>query len=136
MGVFPMAPFPGNDHSITPTPARTAMYLKYGGLYRWCFGPMHALVYTQQVQKLRFYQIDYDVNLLLACHSSFVQCDKGCRVATRRQRRNSGVQRRRFIDGAAGHTGDHEAVVGGKRFCRGWFRRIGASFPGRIRQHD
>lgn len=34
MGVCPMAPFPGNDHSIDPSPTAQAAYAAYGGLFR------------------------------------------------------------------------------------------------------
>ena len=33
MGVFPMAPFPLNDHSITPNPAADEYYVMYGPLF-------------------------------------------------------------------------------------------------------
>lgn len=34
MGVCPMAPFPGNDHAIPPSPVALAAYAFYGGLFR------------------------------------------------------------------------------------------------------
>lgn len=34
MGVCPMAPFPGNDHAIPPSPVALAYYNSYGGLFR------------------------------------------------------------------------------------------------------
>jgi len=33
MGVYPMAPFPGNDHAIAPDPAAEAYYIQYGALF-------------------------------------------------------------------------------------------------------
>lgn len=33
MGVYPMAPFPMNDHAIAPDPAAEAYYLRYGPLF-------------------------------------------------------------------------------------------------------
>lgn len=34
LGVYPMAPFPGNDHSLQPSPRVDAAYLKFGPLFR------------------------------------------------------------------------------------------------------
>jgi hypothetical protein len=35
MGVFPMCPYPGNDHSIHPDPEVDQFYLDYGPLMKW-----------------------------------------------------------------------------------------------------
>ena len=34
MGVFPMAPFPGNDHAITPSAFADGQYLRYGSMLK------------------------------------------------------------------------------------------------------
>jgi len=34
MGVFPMCPFPGNDHSISPSPEADPFYLDYGPMMK------------------------------------------------------------------------------------------------------
>lgn len=45
MGAFPTAPFPGNDHTVTPEPAVDRLYLDYGPLLealrgkRWVLAP-------------------------------------------------------------------------------------------------
>lgn len=38
MGVLPMAPFPGNDHALLPSPEVDTLYLKYGPLFKALIG--------------------------------------------------------------------------------------------------
>jgi hypothetical protein len=44
MGVFPMAPYPGNDHSILPDPAIEKHYLEYGDMFTAIHGKKYVLI--------------------------------------------------------------------------------------------
>lgn len=62
MGVFPMAPFPGNDHSIQPDEWAERYYLDYGPLLdamrgkRWVLHP-HAVNVAGQRAKANMFQV-------------------------------------------------------------------------------
>ena len=49
MGVFPMAPANGNDHSIQPTPELTQLYLDYGPLFKQLVGAEWLLAVSEPV---------------------------------------------------------------------------------------
>ena len=62
MGVFPMCPFPGNDHSIGPDPEVDRYYLDYGPLMKlmqskqWVLEP-HAVSAENYLAKVNMFQI-------------------------------------------------------------------------------
>lgn len=62
MGVFPMAPYPGNDHSIRPDPEIDKYYLDYGPLFAaldqrsWVFVP-HVLEVKDDVAKANVFKV-------------------------------------------------------------------------------
>lgn len=49
MGIFPMAPAPGNDHSVQPTPTLVNAYLEYGPLFKLMIGAEWALAVSNPV---------------------------------------------------------------------------------------
>lgn len=63
LGVYPMAPFPKNDHSIRPTPWAERQYLDYGPLFdalrgkRWVLDP-HAVETMAQAAKVNLFAVD------------------------------------------------------------------------------
>jgi hypothetical protein len=64
MGVFPMAPYPENDHSIRPDPEIDKYYLDYGPLFeamdqrKWVFSP-HVLEVKEDVAKANVFEVPY-----------------------------------------------------------------------------
>ena len=62
MGVFPMCPFPGNDHSIQPDPEVDQFYLDYGPLMRlmqnrtWVLIP-HVVTVENNLAKANIFKI-------------------------------------------------------------------------------
>ena len=62
MGVFPMCPFPNNDHSITQSPDVDQFYLDYGPLMKlmqgreWVLKP-HVIVVKDQLAKVNIFKI-------------------------------------------------------------------------------
>ncbi len=62
MGVYPMAPYPKNDHSITPDPETDAKYLEYGPLMvamrgkQWVLEP-HCIEVQDQVAKVNLFAL-------------------------------------------------------------------------------
>jgi hypothetical protein len=62
MGVFPMCPFPANDHSIQPDPEVDQFYLEYGPLMRlmqnrqWVLEP-HAVSVENNLAKANIFKI-------------------------------------------------------------------------------
>lgn len=63
LGVYPMAPFPKNDHSIQPTPWAEKQYLDYGPLFdslrgkRWVLTP-HIVEAVSQAAKVNFFEVE------------------------------------------------------------------------------
>lgn len=62
MGVYPMAPFPGNDHAVTPDPLTDKFYLDYGPLMvamkerRWLLEP-HAVSVKDNAAKANIFAV-------------------------------------------------------------------------------
>jgi len=62
MGVFPMCPFPGNDHSISPSPEADQYYLDYGPLMKlmegaeWVLKP-HVISTKEGEAKVNLFKI-------------------------------------------------------------------------------
>ena len=62
MGVYPMAPFPQNDHSINPEPLADQFYLDYGPLLaamrgkKWVLAP-HAIEVAGNVAKANLFEV-------------------------------------------------------------------------------
>ena len=62
LGVFPMCPFPGNDHSIKPDPVAEQFYLDYGPLMKlmqnsqWVLEP-HAVSVENNLAKVNMFKI-------------------------------------------------------------------------------
>jgi hypothetical protein len=62
MGVYPMAPYPKNDHSITPDPEADAKYLEYGPLMtamrgkKWVLEP-HCIEVEDQAAKANLFAV-------------------------------------------------------------------------------
>ncbi len=62
MGVYPMVPYPKNDHSITPDPAADSQYLDYGPLLaamrgkKWVLEP-HAIEVENEAAKANLFEV-------------------------------------------------------------------------------
>jgi len=62
MGVFPMAPFPQNDHSLLPSEPADRIYMDYGPLFaamrgrQWVLLP-HAISVKDEVAKANLFQV-------------------------------------------------------------------------------
>lgn len=62
MGIYPMAPFPGNDHSIAPDPFTDKLYLDYGPLMlamkerKWILEP-HAISVKDNAAKVNIFTV-------------------------------------------------------------------------------
>ena len=62
MGVYPMAPFPGNDHSILPEPWTDQQYLDYGPLLsamrgkKWALEP-HCIEVQNGLAKANLFKV-------------------------------------------------------------------------------
>ncbi|MDD2764870.1 MAG: hypothetical protein PHE83_12955 [Opitutaceae bacterium] len=66
LGVFPMAPFPGNDHSLLPSAWVDRQYLDYGPLLdalrgkKWVLRP-HAVEAVNHAAKVNLFQVPGDM---------------------------------------------------------------------------
>jgi len=93
MGVFPMAPFPGNDHSLRPSQWVDAWYLDYGPLLklmvgkRWVLEP-HVIDVPDRNAKANIFEVEngYVVPVVFAAKSDTV------RVIIKGLKRISGAQ--------------------------------------------
>jgi hypothetical protein len=62
MGVFPMAPFPQNDHSLLPNPHADSLFMDYGPLFeairgrKWVLLP-HAISVKEDLAKANLFQV-------------------------------------------------------------------------------
>jgi hypothetical protein len=71
MGVFPMVPFPGNDHSIRPDPLVDKYYSDYGPLFaamdqrEWIFVP-HVLEVKDDIAKANIFKVPLGYTIAVA----------------------------------------------------------------------
>ncbi|CAZ94406.1 hypothetical protein [Zobellia galactanivorans] len=80
MGVFPMAPFPGNDHSMRPSDLADKVYLDYGPLFdqmrgkKWVFEP-HVIAITKGEAKVNLFKTDggYSIPVMYAGEGEAVE---------------------------------------------------------------